>query len=309
MTHGLVPAASAAGTTPARALPPSTPSPIPASPTPAPAIPAPASALPPSAPSASAPSASAAPASAAPASALSPGAVPPGAAAPATGVASLTGIAAATDIASRAGTSPVAGVASVAAVSPLAGVTSPSAASSARGVVASGTVVASGGVVYAPGAVARIVGVSLGHATLAEADHWIHELNPAPVLACTHLVQNPYPHVAISLLTSESFDTDPSLRAAADSAANGPAGRAVIFPGSTRLTGSLTVSEILQRSSIARVEILGSGPAAPTAIVATGDFVRPQFRSGELILVTTPAAGDLLVPFEHRDPTPCCAGH
>ncbi len=69
------------------------------------------------------------------------------------------------------------------------------------------------------------------------------------------------------------------------------------------------MSEIRQRSSIARVEVLGSGPADPAAVVETGDFVRPQFRSGELVLVTTPAAGGLLVPFERRDPTPCCAAH
>jgi hypothetical protein len=179
-----------------------------------------------------------------------------------------------------------------------------------------GTAAVLGGGVTAPsagpgpaGAAARIVGVSLGHRTLTEADHWIQELAPAPVLACTHLVRAPFPHVAISLLTPGRFDTGPDLRPAADAAANGPAGRAVIFPGSARLTGALTVSEILQRSSIARVEVLGSGPAHPAAIVETGEFVRPQFRSGELILVTTPAAGDRLVPFERRDPTPCCAGH
>ncbi|GLW32921.1 hypothetical protein [Actinoplanes regularis] len=159
------------------------------------------------------------------------------------------------------------------------------------------------------GGIARIVGVSLGHRTLAEADHWIRSLDPAPVLACTHLAPAPFPHVAISLLTSEPIETDPALREAADAAATGPAGRAVLFPGSARLTGSLTVSEILQRSSIARVEILGGGPAGPATVVETGDFVRPQFRSGELILVTTPAAGGCLIPFEHRDPTPCCAGH
>ncbi|WP_232343832.1 hypothetical protein [Actinoplanes awajinensis] len=158
-------------------------------------------------------------------------------------------------------------------------------------------------------AAARIVGVSLGHRTLAEADHWIQELAPAPVLACTHLVPAPFPHVAISLLTPATFDTEPELRVAADLAAAGPAGRAVRFPGSSRLIGALTVSEILQRSSIARVEVLGSGPADPATIVETDDFVRPQFRSGELVLVTTPAAGGRLVPFERRDPTPCCASH
>ena len=158
-------------------------------------------------------------------------------------------------------------------------------------------------------AAARIVGVSLGHATLAEADHWIQSLVPAPVLACTHMVADPVPHVAISLLTAHSFDTAPELADAATAAVAGKFGRAVRFPGVERLTGSLTVSEILQRSSIARVEVLGSGQAAPDTIVETGDFVRPQFRNGELVLVTTPAAGGVLIPFETRNPTPCCVDH
>ncbi|MEU4563694.1 hypothetical protein AB0F72_35410 [Actinoplanes sp. NPDC023936] len=156
---------------------------------------------------------------------------------------------------------------------------------------------------------ARIVGLSLGHRTLAEADHWIAELTPAPVLACTHLVAEPFPHVAISLLTALSYSSSDGLQAAADLAASGQHGRAVRFPGVERLTGELTVSEILQRSSISRVEVLGSGPAAPDTVVETGAFVRPQFRGGELVLVTTPAAGGRLIPFERRDPTPCCADH
>jgi hypothetical protein len=166
---------------------------------------------------------------------------------------------------------------------------------------------------------ARIVGVSLGHRTLADADRWIAGLVPGPVLACTHLVTVPFRHVAISLLTPVApvFETptDPSgaaqadLAGAAQAAAADPVGRAVRFPGWERLTGVLTVSEILQRSAISRVEVLGSGPAEPGVLVETGDFVRPQFRGGELILVTTPAAGGRLIPFERRDPTPCCAGH
>lgn len=156
---------------------------------------------------------------------------------------------------------------------------------------------------------ARILGISLGHATLAEADHWIQSLTPAPVLACTHLVGEPYPHVAISLLTALTFETAPELAVAATAAAAGSSGRAVRFPGVERLTGALTVSEILQRSAIARVEVLGGGHADPATVVETGDFVRPQFRNGELVLVTTPAAGGTLVPFETRNPTPCCAGH
>jgi hypothetical protein len=155
----------------------------------------------------------------------------------------------------------------------------------------------------------RIVGVSLGHRTLAEADHWIRSLDPAPVLACTHLVTVPFPHVAISLLTASPLPTDPALSAAAEAASSGRFGRAVRFPGVERLTGELTVSEILQRSSISRVEVLAGGPAEPATVVETGDFVRPQFRGGELVLVTTPAAGGRLIPFERRDPTRCCADH
>ncbi|GGN28539.1 hypothetical protein FHR83_007877 [Actinoplanes campanulatus] len=158
-------------------------------------------------------------------------------------------------------------------------------------------------------ATARIVGVSLGHRTLAEADHWITALTPAPVLACTHLVATPYPHVAISLLTAASFETGPELATAAGEAAAGRDGRAVRFPGVERLTGELTVSEILQRSAISRVEVLGGGPADPATVVETGDFVRPRFRAGELVLITTPAAGGRLIPFETRNPTPCCADH
>ena len=160
-----------------------------------------------------------------------------------------------------------------------------------------------------PAGAARIVGVSLGHRTLAEADHWIASLSPAPVVACTHLVASPFPHVAISLLSTEVFETDPELAAAAAAATTGTHGRAVRFPGVERLVGDLTVSEILQRSAIAQVEILAGGPAGPADVVRTDDFVRPQYRSGELVLVTTPAAGGLLVPFERRDPTPCCADH
>lgn len=192
---------------------------------------------------------------------------------------------------------------------PATGAPAASAAGATRPVPADPSPAATTRPVPAHAGAARIVGVSLGHATLAEADHWIQALAPAPVLACTHLVREPFPHVAISLLTAHTFETARDLEPAIAAAATGQFGRAVRFPGVERLTGALTVSEILQRSSIARVEVLGSGPATPDTIVETGDFVRPQFRDGELILVTTPAAGGTLVPFETRNPTPCCTDH
>ncbi|MEU4244614.1 hypothetical protein [Actinoplanes sp. NPDC026619] len=165
---------------------------------------------------------------------------------------------------------------------------------------------------------ARTFGVSLGHLQLAEADHWILGLDPRPELACTHLVSEPYRHVAISLtagLAASSSasvggaETAPELHAAAEAAVAGKFGRAVLFPGVEKLVGTLTAGEIVELSAIDRVEVLGSGVADDDARVDTREFVRPQFRDGELVLTTTPAAGGVLVPFETRDPTPCCANH
>ena len=154
------------------------------------------------------------------------------------------------------------------------------------------------------------VGVSLGHRTLAEADHWILSLSPAPTLACTHLVQEPFRHVAISLTGAVgAFPVSNELRPAADAALTGKAGRAVVFTGSDKLAGTLTVGEVLALSAIDKVEVLGSGAAVESPRIDTGDFVRPQYRAGELVLTTTPAAGGVLVPFETRNPTPCCANH
>jgi hypothetical protein len=154
-----------------------------------------------------------------------------------------------------------------------------------------------------------MVGVSLGHREVSEADHWILSLDPAPVLACTHLVRVPFPHVAISLDGAAAFATAPELREAAELAAAGGSGRAVVFPGVAQLTGVLTVAEVLALSAIDRIEVLGGETPDPSTPVDTGDFVRPQWRAGELVLSTTPAVGGRLVPFETRNPTPCCGEH
>jgi hypothetical protein len=160
-----------------------------------------------------------------------------------------------------------------------------------------------------PAGAPRPIGVSLGHRELSEADHWILSQSPAPELACTHLVSTPFRHVGISLLSAATFDVAPELETAAAEAAAGQFGRAVIFPGFTALTGTLSVAAIVALSAIDKVEILGTGPADDDALVDTGGFVRPQYRNGSLVLTTTPAAGGRLVPFETRNPTPCCADH
>jgi hypothetical protein len=204
-----------------------------------------------------------------------------------------------------------------------------------------------------------VLGVSLGHPDTVTAEHWLATLSPAPVLACTHLVRTPRPHVALSLvfagdppdalgLVSAGDSPDapdpvsaanspdvPGLVSAGDPpgapgarspeavaaspepvaaspeavAAHGVTGRAVLYPGVELLVGTLSVGEVLELSAIDRVEVLGGGDADPATLIDTGDFVRPQWRAGVLILTTTPAAGGRLVPFESRNPTPCCAAH
>jgi hypothetical protein len=123
-----------------------------------------------------------------------------------------------------------------------------------------------------------------------EADHWIHEQSPAPDLAFTRLVREPAPHVEVSFEAVEG-------------------GRAVVFPGSAELTGTMTVADALAGSGIDRIEVLGGEPAASEAELDTGDFVRPLWRDGALVLTVMPAAGGRLVPFETRNPTPCCESH
>ncbi|RSM50582.1 hypothetical protein DMB66_43110 [Actinoplanes sp. ATCC 53533] len=153
-------------------------------------------------------------------------------------------------------------------------------------------------------------GVSLEHPDTVAAEHWLASLSPAPVLACTHLVRSPRPHVALSLVFT---DAAPELGAESPDAvaahvARG-SGRAVLYPGVELLVGTLRVADILALSAIEQVEVLGGGEADPAALIDTGGFVRPQWRAGVLTLTTTPAAGGRLVPFETRHPTPCCAAH
>jgi hypothetical protein len=169
-----------------------------------------------------------------------------------------------------------------------------------------------------------ILGVSLGHRTVREAEHWLREhvepLGLPDLVACTHLVWSPYPHVALTVATDAPPDrlaglpTSPAeLRGAADLAAAeqqaGRSGRAVLFPGVERLVSTLTVAELLAASAIERVVVLGGPAAGPETPVHTRDFVRPQWRAGELMLMATPYRSAGIAPFEVPDPTPCCADH
>jgi hypothetical protein len=153
--------------------------------------------------------------------------------------------------------------------------------------------------------------------TLREADHLLHTLAaelalPEGSFGCTHLMRGERPRVVLSFtgapteatrrLTTDGYEVTPG--------APDEAGRAVLYPGVRRLTGTLTVAELLSTSAIDRVTVLGaSGAPAPDQPLVTRDHVRPEWRDGELVLTAMPAAGGVLVPFEVPDPTPCCADH
>ncbi|MGW2548820.1 hypothetical protein [Streptomyces sp. NPDC001635] len=194
-----------------------------------------------------------------------------------------------------------------------------------------------------------VLGVDAGTATLREADHLIHDLVerldlPGDTIACTHLIRTaerrgtavsfalPDPEAAeaaFALLSgaTEGMDLGAALgerahgravavRAAVLAAAEHTArqgGRAVVFPGADRLTGTVTVADVLALTSVERVTVLGTpsggqGPE-PALPVQTRDHVRPEWREGALTLVLVPAAGGTLAPFEVPNPTPCCATH
>jgi hypothetical protein len=181
-----------------------------------------------------------------------------------------------------------------------------------------------------------VLGVDAGTTTLREADHLIRDLTtvlalPPGTIACTHLIRTDKRRgTAVSLalpdsesaenawrlLTDSELSTPPGDREAAALAAAEHAarrsGRAVLFPGTERLTGTVPLADLLELTAIDRVIVVGatSGEApAPTTPVHTQDHVRPEWRDGELVLALVPAVGNTLAPFEVPNPTPCCADH
>lgn len=170
------------------------------------------------------------------------------------------------------------------------------------------------------------IGMDCGIEAVGDAEHWLHEIVdrlglPADsgLIACTHLVREPWPHVALSLALPRGFattalpDVPARFAAAAEHAraehAARRSGRAVRYPGCERLTGLLTVAELLTTSAIDRVTVLGGAPADPATVIDTRGFVRPQWSDGLLTLVAAPAPGGRIAPFEVPNPTPCCAQH
>lgn len=166
-----------------------------------------------------------------------------------------------------------------------------------------------------------VLTVDAGVRDLRAADHLLHTLAaelalPEGWFGCTHLVRGERPRVVVSLaLPSQSLlrtaqEGLATLEYEAETGLPDAYGRAVVYPGAASLTGTLTVAELLERSAIDRVTVLGApGQLDRQTPMVTRDHVRPQWQFGELVLTAMPAAGGTLVPFEVPDPTPCCADH
>ena len=83
--------------------------------------------------------------------------------------------------------------------------------------------------------------------------------------------------------------------------------RALRFPCASRVVGTLPLSGVL---SLMNVRLLGGGPVDPAVLLDTRDFVRPLWNDDlDLMLTVMPAGEGIVVPFETRHPTRCCAAH
>jgi len=182
--------------------------------------------------------------------------------------------------------------------------------------------------------------VDAGTTTLREADHLIRDLKttlelPPGTVACTHLIRTDTRRgtaVSFALPDDDSLEetwrrlTATELSAALHDRRHGPSeaaalaaaehtarrsGRAVLYAGVERLTGTVTVADLLKSTAIDQLTVVGAPSATPdpTTPVLTQNHVRPEWREGHLILALVPAVGNTLAPFEVPNPTPCCADH
>lgn len=176
----------------------------------------------------------------------------------------------------------------------------------------------------------NVVGIDAGSATVQDAEHLLGRLleevlgRTSAMVACTHFVRGERPHVALSVTGVDSaaladlglgiafqgrrfgppeLASGAALAAAAHEAGSG---RAVIYPGVCRLVGTRSADEVLRESAIEEIQVMGGGVAD---VLHTRDFVRPEYVNGRLVLLTQPARGGGVVPFEVPNPTPCCADH
>lgn len=169
-----------------------------------------------------------------------------------------------------------------------------------------------------------IIGLDAGRHSVRDAERLLTALPlGAATMACTHFIRTGTPHVALSVSVPDDVDPtalEPEISFAAGdlrrgplaasaalaAAAHGTGGRAVLFPGSAMLTGTVAVADVLARTAIDEIRVLGGGSHAR---LLTRDFVRPEWTDGRLVLAATPVGPDTIAPFELPNPTPCCADH
>lgn len=84
--------------------------------------------------------------------------------------------------------------------------------------------------------------------------------------------------------------------------------RAVVYPGSERMVGTLTIGAVTELSAIDEVRTMGPALAADATLV-TRDHVRPLRQDGRWVLHVQPASGGIQVTFEAPANRPCCAEH
>ncbi|MGJ7442482.1 hypothetical protein [Aquipuribacter sp. MA13-6] len=97
--------------------------------------------------------------------------------------------------------------------------------------------------------------------------------------------------------------------AAVTAAATRSSGRLVRYPGVDELRGVLPVSDVVARSVVDEVVVVGGSRHDGTTLVDTRDFVRPVLSAGRVRLLVQPAVGGVMVPFEKENPERCCEDH
>jgi hypothetical protein len=185
-----------------------------------------------------------------------------------------------------------------------------------------------------------VLGVSALHSRCWDAEHLLADLlgavDASGLIACTHLVDWPWRHEAVSahgpapvlaslyaaatrrdgvaavLLDADGATTsagpDDRRAGAAQAAAEHrgrAAGRAVHYPGQESLVGDVPVADVLAGTAIDAV-LSSHGEYAATAVLRTGGFIRPRFEGGRLVLHVGHEDPELLMPWEVAEPTPCC---
>lgn len=186
-----------------------------------------------------------------------------------------------------------------------------------------------------------VLGVSALHTTRGDAEHLLHQLvdlaGTQDVTACTHFVDTPWRHDAISVeLPTEGpigdlFAALPARSAAVLMAADGTrdtgdpqlidaarqadqahahrsSGRAVIFPGQYILTGAVPIARVVADTAVEAIES-SHGPFDDDALLITGGFIRPVFSDGQLVILVGHNDPTQLVPWEVPNPRSCCADH